>query len=129
PEKHVLVRKHRTLIPLVYLPGLFLLAFHILSKTLSRASEMLRWQIDRVEMAYLALYFAAAALVYLHSYRQATQPILRQQLKWVTRGTILAITPFALFYAIPYLLGMVPTGAMKISVVFLGVLPLTFGYA
>ena len=129
PEKHAFLKKHKWLLPTIYVPGLGLLGFHILSKVLSRASEMLRWQIDRVEMAYLVLYFAAAALVYLHSYRQATQPILRQQLKWVTRGTILAITPFALFYAIPYLLGIVPTGAMKVSVVFLGVLPLTFGYA
>jgi two-component system NtrC family sensor kinase len=129
PEEHKFLKKNKWLLPAIYVPGLALLGFHILSKVLSRASEMLRWQIDRVEMAYLVLYFAAAALVYLHSYRQATQPILRQQLKWVTRGTILAITPFALFYAIPYLLGMVPTGAMKISVVFLGVLPLTFGYA
>jgi two-component system, NtrC family, sensor kinase len=31
-------------------------------------------------------------------------PILRQQLKWITRGTILAITPFTLFYVLPYLL-------------------------
>ena len=129
PEKHAFLKKHKWLLPTIYVPGIALLGFHILSKVLSRASEMLRWQIDRVEMAYLVLYFAAAALVYLHSYRQATQPILRQQLKWVTRGTILAITPFALFYAIPYLLGVVPTGAMKVSVLFLGVLPLTFGYA
>jgi len=97
PEKHKLVRKHRSLVPLVYVPGLLLLAFHILSKTLSRASEMLRWQIDRIEMAYLLLYFAAAALVFLHGYQQADRPILRQQLKWVTRGTILAFLPFAVF--------------------------------
>jgi len=129
PEKHDLVRKHRTLIPLVYLPGLFLLAFHILSKTLSRASEMLRWQIDRIEMAYLLLYFAAAALVFLHSYQKSDRPILRQQLKWVTRGTILAFLPFAVFYAIPFLLGKLPSGGMKISVLSLGILPLTFGYA
>ena len=56
-------------------------------------------------------------------------PILRQQLKWVTRGTILAITPFTLFYVIPYLTGALPTNAMKVSVLSLGMLPLTFGYA
>ena len=129
PEEQALLKKYKWLLPSVYAPALGLLGFHLLSKVLSRASEMLRWQIDRLEMAYLVLYFAIAALVYLHSYRQATRPILRQQLKWVTRGTILAITPFALFYAIPYLIGVVPSSAMKLSVLFLGVLPLTFGYA
>jgi two-component system, NtrC family, sensor kinase len=129
PEEHGLIRQRRWIIPAVYLPGITLLGFHVVSRLLSRASEILRWQIDRMEMAYLVLYFAAAALVFLHSYRQADRPILRQQLKWVTRGTILAITPFALFYAIPYLFGVLPTNAMKVSVLSLGILPLTFGYA
>ncbi len=64
-----------------------------------------------------------------YSYRRASTPILRQQLKWVTRGTILAIAPFTLFYVIPYLTGALPTAAMKVSVLSLGLLPLTFGYA
>src|SRR5439155_342939 len=94
-----------------------------------KASEKLRWQIDRLWMSYLGIYFIAAAAVLLHSYREAKRPILRQQLKWLTRGTILAITPFTLFYVIPYLMGILPTTAMKVSVLSLGILPLTFGYA
>ena len=129
PEKHKLLKNHGRLIPLIYLPGLLLLAVHVAAITLSRASETLRFQMDRWEMAYLVLYFAAAALVFLHSYQIADRPILRQQLKWVTRGTILAIVPFSVFYAVPYLFGVVPSGAMKLSVLSLGILPLTFGYA
>lgn len=129
PEKHNLVRKHRWLVPAVYLPGLLLLAFHISSIQLSQASEVLRSTIDRVETAYLLLFFITAAFVLLHSYRVADRPIVRQQLKWVTRGTILAIVPFAVFYAIPFLLGRIPSNGMKVSVLSLGILPLTFGYA
>src|SRR6266581_248612 len=129
PEEHGFARKRRWAIPALYLPGILLLAVHILALTLSRASETLRWQIDRLEMSYMAIYFVSAAAVLLHSYRQAKQPILRQQLKWLTRGTILAITPFTLFYVIPYLIGIIPTPAMKVSVLSLGILPLTFGYA
>ena len=44
-------------------------------------------------------------------------------------GTILAITPFTLFYVLPYLLGVMPSPTMKVSVLSLGLLPLTFGYA
>src|SRR5262249_52411735 len=88
-----------------------------------------RSDLDRVQMGYLALFFVAAAGVLWYNYRRASTPILRQQLKWVTRGTILAITPFTLFYVIPYLIGALPSQAMKVSVLSLGLLPLTFGYA
>ena len=71
----------------------------------------------------------SAAAVLWNNYQQATTPILRQQLKWITRGTILAITPFTLFYVLPYLFGVMPSTTMKVSVLSLGLLPLTFGYA
>ncbi|HEV2732186.1 MAG TPA: PDZ domain-containing protein, partial [Terriglobales bacterium] len=129
PEKRQLVRKHSWLIPLVYIPGFALLLRQILAIRLVQASERLRWSLDRSQMAYLAAYFIAAAVILLYSYRRARTPILRQQLKWVTRGTILAVVPFTLFYVIPYLTGAMPTTAMKVSVLSLGLLPLTFGYA
>jgi len=126
PEKRGFVRKHPWSIPLLYVPGMLLLVSHALIFKFVRARERLRWNLDRVQMAYLALFFVAAAWVLWHSYRRAGTPILRQQLKWVTRGTILAITPFTLFYVIPYLLGW---DTVKVSVLSLGLLPLTFGYA
>jgi two-component system, NtrC family, sensor kinase len=108
---------------------LLLLSVHFLAVSFLKASEMLRWNLDRLEMGCQAVYFVAAAGVLVYNYHQAGTPILRQQLKWVTRGTILAITPFTLFYVIPYLTGALPTTAMKVSVLSLGILPLTFGYA
>ena len=102
---------------------------HVLAVSFLKASEMLRWNLDRLEMGCQAVFFIAAAGVLVYNYRRAGTPILRQQLKWVTRGTILAITPFTLFYVIPYLTGALPTTAMKVSVLSLGILPLTFGYA
>ena len=129
PERRWFVRKHWWVIPGVYLPGLLLLTAHVLALRALTASEVLRWDLDRVEMAYLALLFILAAAVLLYNYRHAKTPILRQQLKWVTRGTILAITPFTLFYVLPYLTGALASPGMKISVLSLGILPLTFGYA
>ncbi|MGA8153860.1 MAG: ATP-binding protein [Terriglobales bacterium] len=129
PERRWFVRKRRWALPLVYVPGLLLLGVHVVSLGWLKASEVLRWNLDRVEMGYLALLFIAAAAVLLYNYRHASTPILRQQLKWVTRGTILAITPFTLFYVIPYLTGALPTNGMRVSVLSLGILPLTFGYA
>ena len=129
PERPAFLRRHRWVIPSVYGSALFLLGIQVLALRFLRASEVLRWNLDRIEMGYLALLFIAAAAVLVHNYRRASTPLLRQQLKWVTRGTILAITPFTLFYVIPYLMGVLPTSAMRISVLSLGILPLTFGYA
>jgi two-component system NtrC family sensor kinase len=129
PERRNLVSKHRWIIPAIYAPGLLLLGIHVAALRWLKATERLRWDLDRLQMGYLALFFVAAAGVLWYSYRRASTPILRQQLKWVTRGTILAIAPFTLFYVIPFLTGTLPTAAMKVSVLSLGLLPLTFGYA
>ncbi len=129
PEKRRIVREHRWIIPAIYLPGLVLLGVHLLSLRYLKASERLNWNLGRLEMGYLALFFVAAAGVLWYCYRRSSTPILRQQLKWITRGTILAIAPFTLFYVIPYLTGALATNAMKVSVLSLGLLPLTFGYA
>jgi PAS domain S-box-containing protein len=129
PEHRSIVDRRRWLIPLVYVPGAMLLAAHIALIYWAQPSEMLRWNLDRVQMIYLAAYFVLATVVLWRSYRQAGSAILRQQMKWVTRGTILAVAPFTLFYVIPYLRGAAPSLGMKVSVLSLVFLPLTFGYA
>ena len=129
PEPKEFIRKRRWVVPLVYVPGLLLLGFHVWVLRTRAASELLRWNLDRVEIFYLATLFAVAAVVFWTTYRRAHTPILRQQLKWVTRGTILAIAPFTLFWVIPYVAGSLPSTAMTVSAFSLVFLPLTFGYA
>jgi len=129
PERREFVSKHRWSIPLLYLPGVILLGIQVLALEFLKASASLLFNLNRVHWAYLTIFFVSAAAVLWRSYRQATTPILRQQLKWITRGTILAITPFTLFYVLPYLFGVMPSLTMKVSVLSLGLLPLTFGYA
>jgi len=85
--------------------------------------------LDRIELAYLGLYFLAAALIFARSYRRSATAILRQQLKWVTAGTVAGIAPFFLFYILPYFLGVIPGPWMKLSVFSLVLIPLCFGYA
>ena len=129
PEKRQIVRKHPVLLALVYVPGAILLTWHITAMRWLQASERLRWNLDRMEMSYGSLFFLAAAIVLWYSYRHASTTILRQQLKWVTRGTVLAVVPYTLFYVIPYLMGSLPGATMKVSALSLALLPLTFGYA
>ena len=129
PERREFVSKRRWPIPLLYMPGAVLLGIQILAFEYLKASAGLLFNLNRVHWAYLTIFFVSAASVLRHNYQQATTPILRQQLKWITRGTILAITPFTLFYVLPYLFGVMPSLTMKVSVLSLGLLPLTFGYA
>jgi two-component system, NtrC family, sensor kinase len=129
PERRQFVKQRPWLLALPYLPGAVLLARHIVALQLVQATGHLRWDMDRQEIAYGALLFVIAACVLGYSSRLATTTILRQQLKWVTRGTVLAIVPYTLFYVIPYLMGSLPGPGMKLSVLSLGLLPLTFGYA
>jgi len=129
PERKHVAKRRRWLIPALYVPGALLLALHICVITLLEPSELLRWHLDQLEWVYLATYFIAATVTLWHSYRHAESLILRQQMKWVTRGTILSVAPFTLFYIVPYLLGTMPGLGMKVSVLSLVFLPLTFGYA
>ena len=71
-----------------------------------------------------------AAIVFQLRYRRAESALERQQLKWLTRGTLLAVTPFTLLYVIPYLADWsVPSLQTKLAGLSLAILPLTFSWA
>jgi len=132
PEKREFVRRRPWLLAFAYLPGAALLALRVGAMRWLEASGRLSRNMDRLDLSYGAVLFLASAAVLWYSYRRASTTILRQQLKWVTRGTILAVFPYTLLYVLPYVfphLEWLPLAAMKVSVLSLGLLPLTFGYA
>jgi len=88
-----------------------------------------RYWLDQIEIANLGVYFLVAAGIFLASYRRAPSGVLRQQLKWVTAGTIAGTIPFLLFYIVPYVAGWMPASWMKASAYSLALIPLCFGYA
>ena len=78
----------------------------------------------------MAAFYLIAAAVFWVRYRREHQPLERQQLKWLTRGTLLAVLPFTLFYVIPFLLDATrPALLAKLAVLSLVILPLTFSWA
>src|SRR5579863_5245915 len=133
PERRGFVRKHRWALAVIYLPGTLLLGARLAAMRLLEATGRLSRGVDRLDVSYGALFFLLAAAVLLQNYQRASSTILRQQLKWVTRGTILAIAPYTLIYVLsyvfPHAMGWIPEAAVNISVLSLGLLPLTFGYA
>jgi len=62
-------------------------------------------------------------------YRRTEDKMVRQQLKWLRNGTVLAIVPFTAMYVMPFIVGVAPGAYMQWAVFFLPFLPLTWAYA
>jgi two-component system, NtrC family, sensor kinase len=130
PEERFKSLGRRWLLPIIYAPGVALLGLWLWAVETRLATGLLKHRLDQTATAYDAAFYVLAALLFLRSYSQADTPLLRQQLKWVTRGTLLAVLPFTLFYAAPFLFDLNPprllTNLAGLSLVFL---PLTFSWA
>ena len=91
PERAEAAARSFSKLALVYGPPALLLLFHI-SLALN-ALGFVPWLgsrvlIDKIEYSYLGIYFIAAAIVFYKSFQEAPSGVLRQQLKWLTGGTL-----------------------------------------
>jgi PAS domain S-box-containing protein len=132
PDRQKWIR-HRGAALAIYVPGLALLAVQsgfILGwlRTGAPLIEM-RWLLDRVWLGFLCTMYLAGGAVLAFQMRRATDPIVRRQLTWLRNGALLAMIPFGLFYAVPYLFGVAPNQAMNLAVLSLPLIPLTWAYA
>ena len=130
PDKRKFVQQRPWLLVLAYLPGAFLLGRHVLALRIAEATGVLKLEhgppgngLQRGVVSCAPRPSCGTAIA------GPRTTILRQQLKWVTRGTILSIVPYTIVYVVPFLAGALPGMWMKLSVLSLGLLPLTFGYA
>jgi two-component system, NtrC family, sensor kinase len=116
----------------IYALPLALLMVHV--DTALKAFGFVPWLgsyilLDRLEFGYLGAYFLAAGFVFYLSYRGAPSGVLRQQLKWLTGGTLAGALPVSLLYILPRVLGLTPPVWMKLTVISLVLIPLCFAYA
>jgi two-component system, NtrC family, sensor kinase len=117
----------------IYLPALSLMAIQIgvaagVVRTLLPLLE-LRWLLDRAWLFLFTACFMGGAFVLHSRFRNADDPITRQQLKWLRNGTVFGIVPFAVLYVIPFIVNIVPSPEARLAVLSLGVIPLTWAYA
>jgi PAS domain S-box-containing protein len=130
PEERLKKLGRRWLLPLIYTPGAALFVLWLYAINFWQATALLKHRLEQIGTAYDAIFYMLAAALFLLSYSRANTPLLRQQLKWLTRGALLAVIPFTLFYAIPFLLDWQPyswlTNLAGLSIIFL---PLTFSWA
>jgi two-component system NtrC family sensor kinase len=116
----------------VYLLPLALLLVHL--STALNARGFVPWLgayllLSKIEFSYLSLCFLAAGLVFYRGYREAPSGVLRQQLKWLTGGTLAGSLPVSLLYIAPLAFGVALRPWMQFSVLSLVLIPLCFGYA
>jgi PAS domain S-box-containing protein len=130
PRERLRNSHRRWLLPVIYAPGVGILCLWLMAILRWQATELLKHKLDQWGTAYDALFYVLGAVLFLLSYRRADTPLLRQQLKWLTRGAAMAVVPFTLFYAIPFILDIqMSSWVTKLAGLSLVFLPLTFSWA
>jgi len=129
PEERLRKLSRRILLPLIYAPGVALLGLWIYAINFWQATGLLKHKLEQAATAYDAFFYVFAACLFLLSYRRASTPLLRQQLKWLYRGAWLAVGPFTL-YAIFFLFDQpLPRLFTDLAGFSIVILPLTFSWA
>ncbi|HKR58150.1 MAG TPA: ATP-binding protein, partial [Pyrinomonadaceae bacterium] len=142
PLKQQLFAKRRRTV-LLYVPAILLLlltSFIYLRDVLAQAIPVIR-QIPQFSESFVALswklsffHFVAAliasATLLVRTWVKAKSAVVRQQMKWVVWGSLLAIAPFSLLYGVGYLLGRQSDPWLTDTAVLpLVLIPLAFGYS
>jgi len=132
PERAHSSRKSLLKFTGVYAPSLILLLIHVLVALNAEGfvpTTRSRVALDQLELGFLGFYFLAAGLIFNLSYRRSPSGVLRQQLKWLTGGTLAGSLPFTVFYILPYVFDAAMQPWMQFSALSLVLIPLCFGYA
>src|SRR6266571_863805 len=106
--------------------GLFVAQFAFIAGILNFVPSpiVLRDALDTLGDFHFALYFVLSAAVLFETYHTVKTPELRQQMKWVTRGTTIAVVPYFLLQSLPRLSGVVPEGYIDIAIFPLVLIPI-----
>ncbi|HEY1472432.1 MAG TPA: ATP-binding protein, partial [Candidatus Acidoferrum sp.] len=132
PERAESSRNSLLKLAAVYTPPLVLLLVHILAAVDALGfvpTTRSRVALDQLELGFLGLCFLCAGLVFYLSFRRSRSGVLRQQLKWLTGGTLAGSLPFSLLYILPFAFDAATKPWMQFTALSLVLIPLCFGYA
>jgi PAS domain S-box-containing protein len=133
PERSVWIRQWHSLVYLIYLPAAVLFAAQLgfINGILSFVPSPIVFRdiLDTLGDFHFGLYFVLSAAVLFETYRTVKTPELRQQMKWVTRGTAIAVVPYFILQSLPRLSGAVPESYIDLAILPLVLIPISFGYA
>lgn len=117
---------------------LYVLPLAVLALWLGMSSGLVRialplneasWLLDRVWLGMATAAWLSGGVVLARARNRASDPVVRQQLKWLRNGALFGFGPFAFLYAIPFMLGALPGEWAKLSVASLILVPLTWAWA
>ena len=143
PQRQQLFEKRRWRAALLYAPALLLLtleSFVFLRDVLTPLVPQLR-NVSNVSENFVGLFYKlsffhfvagliASVFFLVRTWVKAKSAAVRQQLKWVIWGLVLAVAPFTLLYAIGFLLGAETDPWLTDTAVLpLILIPLAFGYS
>ena len=134
PERSRWISRWHSLLYVIYLPAtaLFVAQAAFIAGILNFVPSpiTLRDALDTLGDFHFGLYFVLSAAVLFETYRTVTTPELRQQMKWVTRGTAIAVVPYFVLQSLPRLSGvLLPDTYVDLSILPLVLIPISFGYA
>jgi two-component system, NtrC family, sensor kinase len=127
----------------LYVPSLLLLAltiFVFLRDELARALPELK-KIPALSESFMGFYYQisflhflvaliVSAVLLVRTFVTTKSALVRQQMKWVVWGSLLAITPFTFLYGIGYLFGaQADRWLTDAAVLPLLLIPMSFGYS
>lgn len=123
------------LTPLLYVPALFLgviqavwFAGKLRPVGLARNPHVAGF-LDNLHLTHFIGFLMLGAAVLIYARRHAPTAVERQQMKWITYGTVAGLAPFTLMYALPFILGFSIHTFMSASILSLVLIPLGFSYA
>jgi PAS domain S-box-containing protein len=135
PQRKRIIKERPSLIYFLYLPGLvFFLATLVLFLPFSGRWDdsfvfSLYSRLERLEILQLGLFAVAALATIFHSLLHPPSLLVKKQLRWVFLGLGMGMAPFAIFYAVPYFLGQIPSRFSELTVLLQVLIPLTFAYS
>ena len=132
PERAESSRNSLLKLAAVYAPPLVLLLVHILAAINALGfvpTTRSRVALDQLELGFLGFCFLSAGIVFYLSFRRSRSGVLRQQLKWLTGGTLAGSLPFSLLYILPFAFDAATKSWMQFTALSLVLIPLCFGYA
>ena len=148
PTKQQLFAKNRWYVVALYVPAILLLlmaavvflplgAFVYLSSALRAfgitaggVSESVVDVFYRLSFAHFIVGLVASCALLVRTYVTTKSALVRQQMKWVVWGTVLAVAPFTLLYGVVYLSGAATDRWLTdIAVLPLILIPFAFGYS
>ncbi|MEP6569964.1 MAG: ATP-binding protein [Acidobacteriota bacterium] len=143
PQRQQLFERKRWRAALLYVPAFVLLlleSFIFLRGVITPLLPQLR-NVPNVSEVFVGLFYKLSVLHFvigliasisflIRTWVMARSAVVRQQLKWVIWGLVLAVTPFTLLYAVGFLLGaQTDPWLTDAAVLPLVLIPLSFGYS